>query len=992
MKPYKYLAPALIAVLPFWTGCGQSSAPGSATPAPLPPGSPIEQAQALIDTGDFQSAALAMADAERKEPANLERMTATAMVFLNWGYALEQKQDYDVARTKFMSAMKKIGERSNKGKMTEDGFRVAVRTHLALNGLRAAASFGERAVTRFPDSEEMALLHGWALTRAGRYTDGIALAKSALEKHPESYRLYWRQGYLLRCLGEYGKALESYEKAVKLAGEPGDEELKREHVTAQWLQSETMDEPKFWAHYNDAQDHGCAGRTDREAAESSKALAVLTALDKSGQGGAIEGEDWYRGRLHLGVSNGLELMGDYDGAYEQAKLALESTKRSSSSSGYGITYAMYTAALRAKNGAMRFAPGDPKGDALRQECIERLRETITYGKQQRAGHVVQHAQALLAEVLRTARGLDDPELQQLRRYFKKIGLAEGGPKGDCALSQIIATEARLCFEEGDFERAAELYEWTGNTYNSYSHLDTIRTRFQDHVNLVRCYHKLGDPEKVVKYGESAMTLADEVRKRLSDDYSKRNFLGASMQTATATTAAAYIDIKRRSKAFNLSERYKGRALMELLRGKALIPDTNTSQEVPSPNPAPAPAEPGVTVAAVTGGESLGSMMRDLQVEETAVKRLAQDTQVSGKVIASVGESYALELDELKPMAKDFTLVSYLFDNERGVALVLNEDDLAGVILPELTQEKLWKLMLQLRAEQGGAHAAARDLDIEVDAGAAAPAAGGTAAAEALYDMLISPILPHLKKPLVYLSTDGVLNYLPFDLLQKNGRYLMEDYALAHTPSATFLKWLLDKPKAGRETILAVGNPNLQNPAFRLVHAGAEAQAVRALFTSGDAWLEDAATEAAVYAHAPSADILHFACHGEPNPDNPMLSALRLAPDDGNDGYLHAGEVFDLDLKPSLVVLSACNSGAGNVSSGNELMGLTRSFFYAGAQSIVASLWFVDDRSTSELMQAFYRNLGAMNTAEALRQAKLEIKAKYPDPIHWAPFVLQGDFR
>lgn len=69
-----------------------------------------------------------------------------------------------------------------------------------------------------------------------------------------------------------------------------------------------------------------------------------------------------------------------------------------------------------------------------------------------------------------------------------------------------------------------------------------------------------------------------------------------------------------------------------------------------------------------------------------------------------------------------------------------------------------------------------------------------------------------------------------------------------------------------------------------------------------------------------------------------------------------------------------------------------SFFYAGAQSIIASLWFVNDRSTSELMQAFYKNLQTMTTAEALRQAKLQIMKKYPDPLYWAPFCLQGDYR
>jgi CHAT domain-containing protein len=133
-------------------------------------------------------------------------------------------------------------------------------------------------------------------------------------------------------------------------------------------------------------------------------------------------------------------------------------------------------------------------------------------------------------------------------------------------------------------------------------------------------------------------------------------------------------------------------------------------------------------------------------------------------------------------------------------------------------------------------------------------------------------------------------------------------------------------------------------------------------------------------------------HGELNVDDPMLTSLRLAPDEENDGYLHAGEVFEHDLSASLVVLSACNSALGELTSGNELMGLTRSFLYAGVPSIVASLWTVDDRSTSFLMQQFYRNLGTMNKADALREAKLATMKEYPSPFHWAAFCLQGDYR
>jgi CHAT domain-containing protein len=203
---------------------------------------------------------------------------------------------------------------------------------------------------------------------------------------------------------------------------------------------------------------------------------------------------------------------------------------------------------------------------------------------------------------------------------------------------------------------------------------------------------------------------------------------------------------------------------------------------------------------------------------------------------------------------------------------------------------------------------------------------------------------------------------------------------------------MDLNRTSKESILALGNPNLKNPALNLHHAEQEVLTLSSLFPDMDILTANDATETAFLQRAPEVDILHLACHGELNLEEPMLTSLRLTPDVINDGYLHAGEIFDLDLNASLVVLSACETAVGKQFDGNELMGLTRSFMYAGAPAVVASLWKVDDRSTAVLMEAFYRNLQTMNKAEALRQAKLTTMKEFPEPFHWAAFTLQGDYR
>jgi CHAT domain-containing protein len=135
------------------------------------------------------------------------------------------------------------------------------------------------------------------------------------------------------------------------------------------------------------------------------------------------------------------------------------------------------------------------------------------------------------------------------------------------------------------------------------------------------------------------------------------------------------------------------------------------------------------------------------------------------------------------------------------------------------------------------------------------------------------------------------------------------------------------------------------------------------------------------------DILHLATHGIMDTEAPLFSSLVFA-----DRRLNVYEIFDLNLKAYLVTLSACKTGLGEEANGDELVGLSRAFIYAGTPSICSSLWDVSDVSTSELMKRFYFHLKNTNKAEALRLAQLDIMKKYRHPFFWAPFVLTGDWK
>ena len=148
-------------------------------------------------------------------------------------------------------------------------------------------------------------------------------------------------------------------------------------------------------------------------------------------------------------------------------------------------------------------------------------------------------------------------------------------------------------------------------------------------------------------------------------------------------------------------------------------------------------------------------------------------------------------------------------------------------------------------------------------------------------------------------------------------------------------------------------------------------------------------------------VVHVATHGLANSDQPALSGLVLSLYDEKakpiDGFLTLNDIYNLQLPVRLVVLSACESGQGRVVRGEGIVGLTRGFLYAGAESLVVSLWNVNDQSTAELMRRFYEAWlahGSQRPAAALRSAQLSLMrdTQWHQPYYWSAFTVQGDWR
>ncbi len=251
---------------------------------------------------------------------------------------------------------------------------------------------------------------------------------------------------------------------------------------------------------------------------------------------------------------------------------------------------------------------------------------------------------------------------------------------------------------------------------------------------------------------------------------------------------------------------------------------------------------------------------------------------------------------------------------------------------------------------------------------------------ALYDLLLRPIEGRIGARRLVIVPHRALHYVPFHALYDGASYLVERREICYAPSASVLHSCLARPPLQLQRALLLGVPDARSPRVR-----DEIAAIRPLFAQAHVLLDQEATRAALRTHAPSAQVLHLACHGSFRPDSPLFSALLLA-----DGWLTVHDTYGMDLDCHLVVLSACETGLSAVAPGDELIGLARGFFSAGVPSLLVSLWTVHDETAAWLMERFYKRLHMGDgPAAALRHAQRELLADHPHPFFWSPFVLLG---
>lgn len=290
----------------------------------------------------------------------------------------------------------------------------------------------------------------------------------------------------------------------------------------------------------------------------------------------------------------------------------------------------------------------------------------------------------------------------------------------------------------------------------------------------------------------------------------------------------------------------------------------------------------------------------------------------------------------------------------------------------------------------------------------------------LHSLLLGPIENEIAgAEAMLIIPDGALWHVPFAaLVDRKGAYAIERAAIVYAPSLMAYASIVGsdkRPHAGSIPLLAIGNPIIDSATrtaaasvYRSASLGPlpdaehEVDAVRSVYGAPRSLVlkRQYATESRIKTALGDARIAHFATHAILDDTNPMYSRLMLARDEAahDDGWLESWEVARLDLQADLVVLSACDTARGEVGGGEGVIGLTWSFFLAGASSTVATQWKVASDSTADFMIAFHRALHdrpanrSMHKALALREAQLRLlrDKRTRHPFHWAPFVLLGN--
>jgi CHAT domain-containing protein len=496
----------------------------------------------------------------------------------------------------------------------------------------------------------------------------------------------------------------------------------------------------------------------------------------------------------------------------------------------------------------------------------------------------------------------------------------------------------------------------------------------------------GKIDDAVRYYTSAIDEIELQRSTINAEGARIGFFGDKQEVYQALVRLL-VKTGKTEEAFLITERSKARALVDMFANKqnfhvASADDVKVreflTQQQHSDNltvfngeiPAEIKDQPKAASDKEQAKQNLNATaehIRNLKVESS------KGASALPPELASLVSVTPINLADIRQnLPADETIISYYYDKTNLYAFLLDKQNVKSIKLAREGLEKDVEAYRQALQDNAGDYANK---------------------AQALYSRLITPLTPEIKTTKLVIAPHGALHYLPFAALSDGNGYLVDQYQLTFLPSASTIKFIGKAPSDGKAgNILVLGNPDLGDASYSLAFAEKEAKSIGAIFPGSMVLLGSKASKSNLKEYGSGFKYLHFAMHGKFDSDKPLESALMLATksiDNIND-QLTVSELYSMNLDADLVTLSACETGLGKVSNGDDVVGLVRGFLYAGANNVISTLWSIDDQATEALMVTFYKDIqSGKSKANALRNAQISLRKTYPNPRYWAAFQMTG---
>jgi len=628
----------------------------------------------------------------------------------------------------------------------------------------------------------------------------------------------------------------------------------------------------------------------------------------------------------------------------------------------------------------------PEAEKLFQETLDRAR--------------LRNRRGLAASILTELGKVSSQAGERARaiEFYEEAAALAAGSELNRVTAMAMFGLAKLYRDAGDLQNAedraakgVEASQKVGETYELPERL----------AFLARLRSDRGKFEESDRLYEQAEDVVDGLLVSVASPGTRTSLIGAMSQIYIDHFALAVDRINDPIKALAVLERARGRTAADILRNKESIPRKSSG------------------VQSAHEREIARLQIRLMRASTPADRRqileklFDEEQGLSGKKLHDVPrlmkQGKPVELSELqRSLRPDEVVLEYALGEPGSHCLVIDNKTIRTIPLTSGSriESLVDSYLAQVRTKKNTA-----------------------GVAKELHSILLGPLHTDVSKTRLIVVPDGKLHLLPFDaLINEKGDYVLRSHVVTYAPSATVLHLLKTQPtnRATNVPLLAIGDVTYGDKrnlvASNSGRGKATSSPTRGLYDLTGEKLpplpgtaEEVQSIAAIAgAHSivlagPTATetgfrsqplekvrVLHLAVHGISSIAAPERAALVLGrgANDVDDGLLQAREIAEMDLAAELVTLSACDTGAGRLVGQEGIVNLVRSFLYAGARSVVASIWAADDAFTTSLMKRFYANLAkGIDRGTALQKAKLDLIEQFGDdavPFFWAGFTMVGD--